>query len=192
MCGFLGHSAHLGCSKCKNRKLSLVNIKLADALLLQFCKRSEHVYGADIITRNMHLHCHLKDCILDYGPLHGFWLFAFERYNGLLGQLPNNNHSIEVQLMKRVINDNTVLSTSLPKEFNEDFAPLFVDENKSVGSLLETTEPLMPLSFDFSQWGVNPCSEITLKSHISRGVFKRCEMDYQNYLASYTQYRNYH
>ena len=50
-------------------------------------------------TPNMHLHCHLKQCPLDYGPACSFWLFACERMNEHLGSLPTNHHSIEVQLM---------------------------------------------------------------------------------------------
>ena len=47
-------------------------IKLADAFLLQFCYRVERLYGKKIITPNMHLHCHLKQCLYDYGPIHNF------------------------------------------------------------------------------------------------------------------------
>jgi len=92
-------------------------MRLADALLLQFCKRTERMYGKHI-TPNMHIHSHLKDCILDYGPLHGFWLFAFEHFSGPLGSLPNNNRSIELQLMNRFIRD-VFLSTPLSQEFME-------------------------------------------------------------------------
>ena len=52
------------------------------------------------------MHCHLAECLKDYGPLHAFWLFSFERYNGLLGRQPTNNHSIELQLLNRFNNDN--------------------------------------------------------------------------------------
>ena len=38
-----------------------------------------------------------------------FWLFSFERFNGLLGDQPTNNCSIEVQLMQRFLNDNAHL-----------------------------------------------------------------------------------
>ena len=30
----------------------------------------------------MHLHGHIKDCILDFGPVYSFWLFSFKRLNG--------------------------------------------------------------------------------------------------------------
>ena len=36
------------------------------------------------MTPNMHMHCYLADCVRDFGPIYGFWLFSFERYNGLL------------------------------------------------------------------------------------------------------------
>jgi hypothetical protein len=91
--------------------VSVSDIRLADALLLQFCKRVESLYGADIITPNMHMHCHLRACIEDYGPIHGFWLFAFERYNGVLGSMPTNNRSIEIQFMTRFINENSILTS---------------------------------------------------------------------------------
>ena len=33
---------------------------------------------------SMHMMCHLQDILLDYGPVHGFWCFSFERYNAIL------------------------------------------------------------------------------------------------------------
>ena len=71
---------------------------VADTLLLRFCERVVRLYGEQIATPNMHLHCHLPECIDDYGPVHSFWLFFFERYNGLFGRIPTNHKSIEVQL----------------------------------------------------------------------------------------------
>ena len=97
------------------------DVKIGDALLLKFCSRTEALFGKDIITPNMHMSCHLRECILDYGPLNHFWLFAFERFNGILGKLPNNNRSIETQMMKRFINDTAVLRTPCPEEFKDDF-----------------------------------------------------------------------
>ena len=57
----------------------------ADALLVNFCTGIEKLYGKQFLTCNMHLHCHLHSVLLDYGPVFGFWLFSFERYNGQLG-----------------------------------------------------------------------------------------------------------
>ena len=66
------------------------DITIADSLLIRFCSRTERLHGPSVITPNMHMHGHLSECIKDYGPLHAFWLFSFEHYNGLLGAQPNN------------------------------------------------------------------------------------------------------
>lgn len=36
---------------------------MADALLLQFCRRCVRLYGDEIATPNMHLHAHIRECI---------------------------------------------------------------------------------------------------------------------------------
>ena len=51
------------------------------------------------------MHMHILNCILDYGPVYAFWLFSFERYNGILGSYRTNNRSIEVQLMRHFVQE---------------------------------------------------------------------------------------
>ena len=74
--------------------------KRSIAILTQFCKRVGKVFGSKVVTPNMHNYAFTFNCLQDLGPLHGFWLFSFERYNSLLGQQPTNNCSIELQLIK--------------------------------------------------------------------------------------------
>ena len=62
----------LACRIICKQSLSNTDIALADGLLLQFCKRVERIYGEVVITPNMHLHGHLKDVSLDYGPVQEF------------------------------------------------------------------------------------------------------------------------
>ena len=83
------------------------DILIADKVLLLFCRRFETIYGEEAVTPNMHMHGHLAECILEYGPMSSFWLFSFERYNCILGDQPTNNRSIEVQVMNRFIQDNS-------------------------------------------------------------------------------------
>ena len=40
-------------------------ISQAHSLLIQFCRTVERLYGKEAITPNMHLHCHLAECIRD-------------------------------------------------------------------------------------------------------------------------------
>ena len=41
-----------------------------------FCKKFEPCYRQMQVTPNMHLHSHLVNCGLDYGPVNNFWLFS--------------------------------------------------------------------------------------------------------------------
>ena len=79
------------------------DISKCDMLLQQFCMQFQQLYGAKCCTMNMHLHLHLCKCIEDFGPTYGFWLYAFERYNGILGSFHTNNVNIETQIMKRFL-----------------------------------------------------------------------------------------
>jgi hypothetical protein len=62
-------------------------------------------------TPNKHLHCHLAECIKEYGPIHYFWLFSFERYNGILEGLPTNNRALEIQLMWRFVKGDFLINS---------------------------------------------------------------------------------
>lgn len=116
------------------------DIKLADAFLLQFCHNAEVLYGQDFITPNMHLHCHLKEVLYDYGPTCNFWLFSYERYNGILEQYPSNNRSFEIVMMKRFYKEFGLYSCGLPEEFQSDFSEIFMETMNPVlvGSLKTT------------------------------------------------------
>ena len=86
----------------------------------------------------MHLHSHLREVLSDFGPVQEYWLFSFERYNGLLGNQPTNNRSIEPQLMKRFLLNNFAHSLTLPSEFNSDFNSLCNFEQQPIrGMALE-------------------------------------------------------
>ena len=99
----------LACRRLVKFSITNDDITVADGLFLKFCKKSVELYGDDVITPNMHMHCHLSACLREFGPLHSFWLFPFERYNGILEVQPTNNRSIEMQLMRRFLKDNTNL-----------------------------------------------------------------------------------
>ena len=90
------------------------------------------------MTPNMHMHLHLKDVIMDYGPVYAFWLFAYERYNGILEHQPNNNRSIEIQLMNRFIRDNNAYSIQPPSMYRDELDDLCTLPLSLSGSLTET------------------------------------------------------
>lgn len=93
-----------------------------------------------MVTPNMHMHCHLHEVLLDYGPVYSFWCFSYERYNGILGNQPNNNKEIESQLMKRFLADNFAYSLLCPSNFHEEFHQLSMPLPRS---LLQTMNPVI-------------------------------------------------
>ena len=126
----------LACRILCKHSLSMDDISLADALLMRFCRRVQHLYGESAVTPNMHLHVHLKEELLNYGPVYEFWLFSFERFNGILGNQPTNNRLPEPQLMQRFVDDNSAYALQFPEEFKEDFSPLCMTETRLTGQCL--------------------------------------------------------
>ena len=155
----------LGCRILCKQKLTADEIKLADALLLQFCRGVERMYGQGVITPNMHLHYHLKGVILDFGPSYEFWLFPFERYNGILGCYPTNNKNIEPQIMHRFLRDLSSSSFTFPSEFAENFRDICetLDITKQSSSVVDT------------QIGSNPCDFI-IPRHSVYATFDKTDL----------------
>ena len=154
----------LACRVLTRHQISMEQVKLGDALLLAFCRKTEILFGKSSITPNMHLHCHLRACMEDYGPLHSFWLYAFERYNGMLGSMPNNKRSIEIQLTKRFLREIQTHNAELPQEFSDQFLPLLPLSN-ALGSLADTLVPpvqVVPVSDEDHDtfWSVNSSTHI--------------------------------
>ena len=102
------------------RQISLSQLQEADRILMEFLAAFEQRYGKDFCNINLHMH-HLMSCILDYGPVYSFWLFSFERMNGILGSFQTNNLDISVQLMRRFLNIRIYSVQNWPNEFRDDF-----------------------------------------------------------------------
>lgn len=94
------------CSILSQRILKKSDLATADLLLLKYCEKFQELYGEDNCTMNLHLHLHLKETFLDFGPSHAFWCFPFERYNGILGSF--STKAVEVQFMRKLINSQSV------------------------------------------------------------------------------------
>ena len=132
----------LACKYLCRKTISHIDLQRADLLLLKFCKEVEKLYGKKAVTPNMHLHCHLKEIITDHGPIHSFWCFSFERYNGIMGSVFTNKRSLELQLMRKLTLSRFLDSIQLPLEFRDDFKDLlsnpFSSDEMSVNSLVSS------------------------------------------------------
>ena len=91
-------------------------IDKADHLFEEFCMSYVRLFGNDHCTMNLHLSCHLKGCVLDYGPVYAFWLFAYERFNGILGSYHTNSRNISVQLTRRFLDTKHYSPTKWPED----------------------------------------------------------------------------
>ena len=130
----------LACQYLSSPVLTKTDILKADMLFIKFGERFERLYGKKAVTPNMHLHCHLKECILDCGPVHAFWCFSFERFNGILGGMQVNGRSVELQLMRKLLAGRFIWDVEFPKEFHDTFIPFFAQErNDSAQSLIVKT-----------------------------------------------------
>ena len=118
------------------RSITIADLEKGDSLLVEFCSKFEELYGKDYFTINMHLHYHLKECISDFGPVYAFWLFSFERLNGVLGSYHTNCKDISLQLMRKFTTSSSYLNTDCwPSEYVEEFYPLVAHHTYSKGSL---------------------------------------------------------
>ena len=74
----------LGCRLLCLPVITKSQINEVVVILADFCCTYEALYGKQSCTPNIHMSLHLKQCMLDFGPLSAFWCFPFERYNGTL------------------------------------------------------------------------------------------------------------
>ena len=185
------HHFVLACRILCSKQLDMNKVILGDALLLHFCKRTERMFGWQCITPNMHLHYHLRSCIVDYGPFHGFWCYAFESFNGILGAMPHNNRSIEIQLTNRFLQESQYMSASYPIKFSEYFKPL-LSPRPSTGSVADTlfAQDVMSDTDQIINWTMDsPNILINVPLHCSRApLLQEKRVTCFSSTASFTQY----
>ena len=113
--------------------ISLDDVAKIATLATKFGTKFQELYGNHRVTPNMHLHQHLSECILDFGPVYSFWLYSFERYNGILGNYTTNQKSVEIQIMRKFLNEMHIKSLALSaieQDNIEIFSPFFAERSK--------------------------------------------------------------
>lgn len=137
------------CNILCRRSVKLEAVNEADRLMLEFCRKFEVLYGRSKCNINLHLHTHLSMCIRDHGPVYAFWLFSFERLNGILGSFHTNSRDVSLQLMRRFLYHEYAIQ-HWPVEYQADFGPLLSNCQYSKGSLMSALDsseckPLPPV-----------------------------------------------
>ncbi|KZT25039.1 hypothetical protein NEOLEDRAFT_1156520 [Neolentinus lepideus HHB14362 ss-1] len=84
-----------------SRTISMAEARLGHDFLVQYCKHCLRL-GIHLVI-NHHLAMHYVDMIKLFGPIYGWWLFAFERLNGMFEKVNHNGHDggrMELTLMR--------------------------------------------------------------------------------------------
>ena len=89
---------------------------------MEFCESFEKLYGKENYNIILHLHGHLKECILDFGPVYTFWLFSCERLDEVLGSYHTYCHDISLQLMRRYTSSQEFAVQNWPEEYKGTFS----------------------------------------------------------------------
>ena len=108
--------------------------------LKEFGKGIGGLFGPAAATPNMHMQMHITEVVQQYGPLYACWLFAFERYNGVLSDIQTNNKQIEVQIMRRFMEAGLAdtLEDKLPGEHAQHFANMLPSRKRVNLTVQET------------------------------------------------------
>ena len=142
-------------------------------MLMDFCKTFEQLYGKQYYTINMHLHAHLMDCIVDYGPVYAFWLFSYERLNGVLGSYHTNCHDISLQLMRRFASSTYYSVENWPSEYKDELYPLLNKHEYIKGSLEASSLEEMLETFDLEDVRpLPPVFEVAWESHQKSALYQ--------------------
>ncbi|KAJ2926230.1 hypothetical protein H1R20_g10867, partial [Candolleomyces eurysporus] len=84
-----------------NKTVSMAQAAIGQQYLKRYCLQMLEL--GVVLTINHHLAMHFCTMIKLFGPVYAWWLFAFERFNGLLKRVNHNGHDggrIELTLMR--------------------------------------------------------------------------------------------
>ncbi|KAJ3562764.1 hypothetical protein NP233_g9374 [Leucocoprinus birnbaumii] len=90
----------------------------AEQLLREYCAELGELYGPTVLRPNHHYATHIAQSVRDYGPLHEFWTFLFERLNKVLKSYKTSNHTggeLEVLFFRefhRTVQESQLLSNA--------------------------------------------------------------------------------
>lgn len=113
-----------------SRTITMAQAHVGQEFLRQYCLRCLDL-GIHLVI-NHHLAMHYEDMIKLFGPIYGWWLFAFERFNGMLEKVNHNGHDggrMELTLLRNWVQTHLIYKylISLPADAH-DFERKFLDD----------------------------------------------------------------
>lgn len=73
-----------------SKTMSFEQAQLYDHHMYEYLLSLRELLDEDLMP-NHHMALHLRDCMELFGPVHAWWTFPFERYNGIIAKLNKNN-----------------------------------------------------------------------------------------------------
>ena len=154
------HAFVMACHIMCSRAISKAGVSEMDRYLMSFGRMFEELFGPGACTPNLHLHGHIQECFFDYGPADAFWLFAFERLNGILGSVSTNHQAIEIQLMRKFLCTQQVLQQLNSGIVDEDLRDMLRSANIVKGSLKHEQLSELPLMEPMSESNADKLSKL--------------------------------
>ncbi|TFY56546.1 hypothetical protein EVJ58_g7577 [Rhodofomes roseus] len=79
------------------RSMDPERARLFDQHMEEYLRTLQELFDQDLVPNN-HLSLHLAACLLSFGPVHGWWAYPFERFNGIIQRLNTNNQIDKIPL----------------------------------------------------------------------------------------------
>ncbi|KAH9829722.1 uncharacterized protein C8Q71DRAFT_717903 [Rhodofomes roseus] len=79
------------------RSMSAERARLYDHHMLEYLRTLRELFEHNLVP-NHHLSLHLSTCLMLFGPVHGWWAYPFERFNGIIQRLKTNNQTDKIPL----------------------------------------------------------------------------------------------
>ncbi|OAD72122.1 hypothetical protein PHYBLDRAFT_170017 [Phycomyces blakesleeanus NRRL 1555(-)] len=140
--------------------ISMAHLDEAHQSLEAFCRECEKLYKAPFLSPNMHLHLHLRETVLNFGPVYGYWLSSFERCNGILkNYATNRKDGFEGTYMKKYLEEafqGDLIRQTLPIIRPEHSAIILELTASTANSIATSTSTATSIQFDINAFLDSP------------------------------------
>ncbi|OAD67057.1 hypothetical protein PHYBLDRAFT_174764 [Phycomyces blakesleeanus NRRL 1555(-)] len=148
------------CQYLSMPSISMAHLDEAHQSLGAFCRECEKLYKAPFLSPNMHLHLHLRETVLNFGPVYGYWLFSFERCNGILkNYATNRKDGFEGTYMKKYLEEayqGDLICQTLPIIRPEHSAIILELTASTANSIATFTSTATSIQFDINAFLDSP------------------------------------
>ncbi|TFK65461.1 hypothetical protein BDN72DRAFT_773334 [Pluteus cervinus] len=84
------------------RSMNSTRVGIYSMHILRYLQGLKDLFPDHQFVPNHHLSLHLTECLARFGPVHAWWSFPFERYNGVMGRFKKNfkPNQMEITFLK--------------------------------------------------------------------------------------------